>query len=87
VSLAIKNIDYQAFNHYFIMTNYQKSEEVLKYQNRRPVDNFAVEPCQTKKGAMRPINNPAHCHTLQFIADTGHLFPTMNRGSQKIFVF
>ena len=39
------------------MTNYQKSEEVLKYQNRRPVDNFNCRSFFNQNGAMRPIKN------------------------------
>ena len=37
------------------MTNYQKSEEVLKYQNRRPVDNFQRRTCFNQHGT------PRHC--------------------------
>jgi len=40
------------------MTNYQKSEEVLKYQNRRPVDNFNCRSFFNQNGAKRPIKNP-----------------------------
>ena len=39
------------------MTNYQKSEEVLKYQNRSPVDNFICCTFFNQYGAMRPIKN------------------------------